>query len=146
MIPAPQNRTQPQQTYSNLWATDPSNANFVNVTLAPSTNQDGYNPGCILAQYTSGDYQGQFVNYDPNGKDGQNIALLILTDQYLTPDMQKLGTRWGVLVQAVLGGATLYKDQVYFNKQDGTDDIVPAITQIGGKVVIGKVGLYAIGK
>lgn len=145
MIPAPQNKTQLQQTYTNLWATDPSLAYFIDVELAPSTNTDGYKPGCILAQYTAGQYQGQCVNYDPSGTNGQNVALIVLTDQYLTPDVQKLGTQGQALVQAVLGGATFYQEQVYFNKQDGTDNIAPAITQIGGKIAFGRVGLYAIG-
>jgi len=85
------------------------------------------------------------VNYDPAGQDGQNVALIILTDQYLTPEMLKNGTQGQALVQAVLGGATFYKDYVYFNKQDGTDDIAAAINQIGGKIAFNKVGLYAIG-
>jgi hypothetical protein len=145
MISAPQNKTQLQQTYTNLWATDPSLAYFIDVELAPSTNTDGYKPGCILAKYTSGDYKGQFVNYDANGADGQNTAVLILTDQYLTPDIQKGGTQGKGLAQAVLGGATFYQDQIYFDKQDGTDDITAAINQIGGKVAFGRVCLYAVG-
>lgn len=145
MITAPQNKTQSQQTYSKLWATDPSLAYFVDIELAPSNNTDGYKPGCILAQYTSGEYAGQFVNYDPEGTDGQNVALVILTDQYLTPDVEKSGTQGQALVQAVWGGATLYQDQVYFNKQDGSDNIAAAISQIGGKFAFGRVGLYAIG-
>lgn len=145
MIPAPQNKTQPQQTYSDLWASDQSLAYFTTVALAPSTNTDGYKPGCILAQYTAGQYQGQFVNYSPAGTNGQNVALLVLTDQYLTPDVQKLGTQGQALVQAVLGGATFYQNQIYFTKQDGTDVIAAAIAQIGGKVAFGRVGLYAIG-
>lgn len=144
MITVPQNTTQQQQTYTKLWAGDPSLAYFVDVELAPSNNIDGYQPGCILAQYTDGQYKGTFVNYDPKGTDGQNQALVILTDQYLTPDVQKLGTQGKALVQAVWGGATFYLDQVYFNKQDGTDDITSAIGQIGGKLGFGRVALYAI--
>lgn len=144
-MPKPHNQTQNQQTYSNLWATDPSLAYYIEVELAPSTNADGYKPGCILAQYSAGEHIGKFVNYDPNGKDGQNVALAILTDQYLTPDIEKLGTQGQSLVQAVIAGATFYQDQMYFNKQDGSDSIVLAIAQIGGKIAFGRVGLYAIG-
>ena len=145
MLPIPHNTTNLQQTYNSLWATDPSLAYFIDVELAPSTNTDGYKPGCILAQYTAGQYEGQCVNYDPNGSNGQNVAFIILTDQYLTPDAQKLGTQGQALVQAVLGGATFYQKQIYFDKQDGTDSIASAISQIGGKIAFGRVGLYAIG-
>lgn len=146
MISKPQNKTNIQQTYSKLWATDPSLAYFIEVELAPSTNVDGYKPGCILAQYTAGQYIGQCVNYDPSGTNGQNVALAVLTDQYLIPDVQKLGTQGEFLVQGVLAGATFYQDKVYFNKQDSSDDIAPAIAQIGGKIAFGRIGLYAIGR
>lgn len=146
MMPAPQNKVQSQQTYADLWATDPTLAYFIEIELAPSTNIEGYKPGCILAQYTFGQYKGLCVNYDPNGKDGQNQALIILTDQYLTPEMQKFGTLGQALVQTVLGGATFHKRQIYFNAQNGQDDITQAIAQIGGKVAFDKVSLYAIGK
>lgn len=145
MIPLPRNETLPQQTYTSLWACDQSLAYVVDVELAPSTNTDGYKPGCILARYTAGKYAGLFVNYDPAGTDGQNAAVVILVDQYLTAEMQKLGTQGKSLVQTVFGGAAFYQDQIYFNQQNGKDNIVPAISQIGGKLGFGRVCLYAVG-
>lgn len=149
MLAAPQNKTGDLQSYSKLWATDQSFASFINVELAPSTNTDGYKPGCILAQLTGGANQGKFINYDPAGADGQNVALAILEDQYLTPEMEKQGTNGDVLVRAVIAGANFYQDQIYFTKQDGTTDaglLAAAITQLGGKIGFGKVMLFAVGR
>ena len=146
MIPAPRNNTLPQQTYTELWASDPSLAYMVQIELAASTNADGYKPGCILSQYSSGPNHMKFVNYDPKGTNGQNNAVLILTDEYLTPDMEKLGTQGKVLAQAVFGGATFYYPKIYYNKQDGKDDLKVPISQIGGKTAFNRVCLFAIGK
>ena len=131
---------------ASLRATFSASLFWVQVELAPSTNTDGYNPGCILAQYTGGANAGKFVNYDPAGTNGQNIAALALVDEYITPDVRKQGTQGKYLVHAVLGGAAFDRALVYFNKQNGTDNIAPAIAQIGGKIVFGKVCLYAVGR
>lgn len=145
MIPIAQNSVVQAQDFSQLWLSDFSVAFLTQVTLAPATNKAGYYPGCLLALYTDGQYKGNFVNYDPNGTNGQNTAVFVLVDEYLTPDMIMGGTIGKSTVQVCGGGAVFNANLVYFTAQGAGDNLATAISQIGGKIINNQVCLFAFG-
>lgn len=80
--------------------------------LAPATASTLYNPGLIMARYTSGDNAGMVVNWDgANGVDGQEIPIGILVDNFLnaaTSAEPPANTAANVLLIGQVYGAPLY--------------------------------------
>jgi len=107
------------QNYSEIIFAYSPNMRISLSTLAPATNSGGYLSGCIVAQYTAGSLIGKFVNYNPSGIDGQNVAVGIIADDYLDATV----TVNGGYANIVFGAAELYTQYLYWTTPGAGDNL-----------------------
>jgi hypothetical protein len=76
------------QTFKELVLSGEINLKLQNVLLAPIVDAGDvgivYDVGLVLAKYTSGNYKGCYVNYQPAGSNGSNIPVAILYDNFVS--------------------------------------------------------------
>ena len=133
MLPIPQNSIGPLQSYIQVFYTDESTADIDQVILAPATNTYGYQPGCILAQYTGGGNIGKFVNYVPSASNGQGTPIAVLVDNYLLPEQYApsssggLGTVGTGYAKICYGNARLIFSTLYWTTPTAGDAVTGII-------------------
>ncbi len=98
--------------------------------LAPSTGGIVYQTGLLLAQYTSGSFAGQFVNYDSvAGTDGQDVFVGVLMDDLIQTGTTVAGQ---VQIAVMLTKGAFVQQQLFYTQ---IADIAAAIVQRNAKVV-----------
>lgn len=98
--------------------------------LAPSTGGIVYKTGLLLAQYTSGSYNGMFVNYDSvSGTNGQATFVGVLMDDLIQEGTTVVGQ---VQIAVMLTKGAFVKEQLLYTQ---IADVAAAISQRNAKVV-----------
>lgn len=98
--------------------------------LAPSTGGIVYQTGLLLAQYTSGTYNGMFVNYDSvAGTDGQATFVGVLMDDLIQTGTTVVGE---VQIAVMLTKGAFVQEQLLYTQ---IADVAAAIAQRNAKVV-----------